>query len=497
MKLNNLLKGVNPTSIRGERHIDIENISYNSKQLKSCGLFFAITGKESNGYEFIDEAIERGAVVVVSEKDFITYKNVTKVIVRDIRKACALIAGNFYSHPSQRVETTGITGTNGKTTTLYLIAAIMRYSGRDCGVIGTINYRIGDRLIPAVNTTPSPIMLQVFLREMEASGITSCIMEVSSHALDQNRVDAIEFNKAIFTNLSSEHLDYHKSMEEYFAAKARLFGMLKKDAVAIINSDDDYGRVLIKTYQGQSLTYGIKSTSEIRAFDIKMSINGASFKVKTPNQVLDIETSLIGEYNIYNILAAISFAYSTGLQPSYIEDAIRGFRGAPGRLQRIGGADAGFSVFIDYAHTDDALSNVLSALNGIVEGKLIVAFGCGGNRDREKRPRMAKVAAELADYVVITSDNPRGEDPEEIINQVVAGIPEGFKDYKVCVDRKKAIEYAISIAGKEDILLIAGKGHEGYQIFKDTTIPFDDRKIAEEILQQDNVAQEGISVYNK
>ncbi len=488
MKLNHLLKGVGSVMIRGERRLDIENISYNSKQIKHSGLFFAIEGKNYNGYDFIDEAIERGAVSVAAEKDFVTYKSITKVIVEDIRKACALIAANFYSHPSQRVETTGITGTNGKTTTLYLIAAIMQYSGRNCGMIGTINYRIGNRLIPAVNTTPSPIMLQMFLREMEMSGITNCIMEVSSHALDQNRVDAIEFNKAIFTNLTSEHLDYHKDMKEYFSAKSKLFGMLKEDAVAIINSDDNYGRLLIQEHKNRVLTYGINNKSDVRAFDIGTSCKGASFKVETPKQVLDIETDLIGTYNIYNILAAISFAYSTGLKPSDIQEAIRSFKGVPGRLQRVEVCDnKGFSVFIDYAHTDDALLNVLSTLKKIAKGVIIVVFGCGGDRDRKKRPGMAKVAAEFADYVVITSDNPRSEDPEKIIDDVVQGLPKDFKNYKVCIDRKKAIEYAISIVKSNDMVLIAGKGHESYQIFKDTTIPFDDKKIVEEVLEQNKV----------
>jgi len=489
MKLNQLLKDVQPIVIKGEKRLDIENISYNSKQIKSSGLFFAIRGKERDGYEFIDEAIERGALVVVAEKDFIAYKNVTKVIVRDIRKACALIAANFCSHPSRRVKTTGITGTNGKTTTLYLIAAIMQYSGRNCGMIGTINYRIGDRLIPAVNTTPSPISLQMFLREMEVSGITSCAMEVSSHALDQKRVDAIEFDKAIFTNLTSEHLDYHRDMKEYFSAKSKLFGMLKEDATAIINCDDNYGRLLIKTCKAKILTYGIKHMADIQAYDIKMSTEGTSFSVKTPKQVLDIETPLIGEYNIYNILASIAFAYSAGLEPVNMQDAIRGFKGAPGRLQRVGSINGEFSVFIDYAHTDDALFNVLNALREIVKGRIILVFGCGGNRDVKKRPRMAKVAARLADYVVITSDNPRSEDPENIIEDIIAGLPKGFKDYKALIDRKKAIEHAIALAKVNDIVLVAGKGHESYQVFKNTTITFDDKKIAEEVLNQNRVTE--------
>ncbi len=489
MKLNQLLRGIRPAAIKGDRHLDIENIAYNSKQLKDSGLFFAIVGSNHSGYDFIDEAIERGAVAVVAEEDFITYKNVTRVIVEDIRKACALIAANFYSHPSLRVEATGITGTNGKTTILYLIAAIMECSGRHCGMIGTINYRIGDRLIPAVNTTPSSISLQMFLREMERSGIANCAIEVSSHALDQSRVDAIEFKKAIFTNLTSEHLDYHKTMEEYFSAKRKLFTTLKEGAVAIINCDDTYGRLLIQEQKSRVLTYGINNKPDIRAFDIDISSKGSAFKVETPKEVLNIETGLIGLYNIYNILAAIAFAYSAGLESYNIQEAIRGFKGAPGRLQRVGGDENEFSVFIDYAHTGDALLNVLSTLKNITAGDIIVVFGCGGDRDKKKRPEMAKVAAELADYVVITSDNPRGEDPKKIIDDVLQGLPQEYKNYKVRADRKDAIECAVNMAKRNDTILIAGKGHEGYQVFKDTTILFDDKKVVEEILEQNKIAE--------
>lgn len=490
MKLNHLIKGLEPLMIKGDRYIDIESISCNSKQLKASGLFFCIPGSTHNGYDFVDEAIERGAVAVIAEKDFITYKNVTKVIVRDIRQACALTACNFYSHPSRRMDITGITGTNGKTTTLYLISAIIRHSGRECGTIGTINYQIGSRLIPAVNTTPSSISLQMFLREMELSGIKACIMEVSSHALDQNRVYSTDFNRAVFTNLTSEHLDYHKDIESYFKAKSLLFSMLKEDGAAIINNDDGYGKLLAKDCKAKVLTYGIRDDADIKASGIKMSAEGISFKVSTPEGVFDIETPLIGDYNVYNILAGLSFAYSTGMDMDKARNAIKYFRGAPGRLQRVESERKGFSVFVDYAHTDDALSNVLSALKTIAKNRLIVVFGCGGNRDSGKRPRMARVSAELSDYVVVTNDNPRSEDPEEIVDDILKGFPGWFKDYRVCIDRKKAIEHAVSSAKKGDIVLIAGKGHENYQIFRDTVIPFDDKKTAEEILQGSGLTAE-------
>jgi UDP-N-acetylmuramoyl-L-alanyl-D-glutamate--2,6-diaminopimelate ligase len=481
MKLNQLLKNVEVVAVKGNTLLEIDSISSDSKQLKNNGLFFAIKGYKANGIDFVDEAIERGAVCVVSEDDFITYKNVCKIIVKDARKSCAIISNNFYDNPSQKVHVTGITGTNGKTTILYLAEQILQYSGKKCGKIGTISYDIGERKIPAENTTPSSITLQMFLNEMTKLGFSHCVMEVSSHSLHQHRVNGIRYKCAIFTNLTGEHLDYHKDMDGYFKAKKMLFEGLSEDACAITNMDDGYGRRLREETKARLLSYGINNEADIMAFDIKSSTRGSQFKVKTPQGEIALRTPLIGGYNISNILACVAFAVSQAIDFKYVQEAVAHFKGAPGRLQRIE-HECNFSVFVDYAHTDDALRNVLSALKNIAKAKIIVVFGCGGDRDKTKRPRMAHVAAELADFVVVTSDNPRSEDPEIIIDETVKGFPAGFKNYKRSIDREKAIRIALDMASDDDIVLIAGKGHEKYQIFKDQTIDFDDCKVCEDIL---------------
>lgn len=481
MKLNRLLKNVESVVIKGDVNCDIDDIFYDSKQLKQGGLFFAVNGTKFRGMDFIDEAIERGAVCVVSEEDFISFKNVTKVIVNDIRKVCAIAANNFYDYPSQRMKVVGITGTNGKTTVLYLINYILKQTGRKCGTIGTISYNLGQRRIPAVNTTPSAIMLQRLLNEMVEGKVPYCIMEVSSHSLHQKRVDGVKYRYAIFTNLSDEHLDYHKTKEEYFNAKSRLFSMCGAEDTAIINIDDYYGKRIASLREGKMLTYGIDEEANIKASDISSTIDGSKFTVSVPGGQLNIETCLIGRHNVYNILAAISFAIADGIGIKYIEDAVMYFKGTPGRLQKI---DCGqkFYVFVDYAHTEDALKNVLTTLRNIAGKKIIVVFGCGGDRDRAKRPKMAETAALLADFVIVTSDNPRSEKPSNIIDDILKGMPKGFKNYKSFVDRKEAIETSLSMADDGDIVLIAGKGHETYQILGDDILDFDDRKVCQGIL---------------
>ncbi|NQT95138.1 MAG: UDP-N-acetylmuramoyl-L-alanyl-D-glutamate--2,6-diaminopimelate ligase [Candidatus Omnitrophica bacterium] len=487
MKLHHLLKDVDIVNITGNKYIDITNISYDSKQLKEGGLFFAIKGEKHNGADFIDEAIERGAVSIVSEDDFITFKSVSKVRIKDIRSSCAKIANNFYGYPSQKIDVTGITGTNGKTTILYLIEAILSTAGLSCGTIGTISYNVGERKIPAINTTPSAIMLQRLLNDMVNANVANCIMEVSSHSLHQRRVEGIDMSNAIFTNLSAEHLDYHKDMEEYFKTKSMLFNMIKDDGYAIVNIDDEHGRRIVENIKSKVLTYALNREADLVAFDVSSSIKGSKFKIKTADEILDIKTPLIGEYNIYNILAAIAFAVSKNIDKNLIIEAIKEFKGAPGRLQRVESEGRSFDLFVDYAHTDDALRNVLSALRNIAKGKIFLVFGCGGERDKTKRPRMGRISAELSDFSIITNDNPRSEDPKAIIDDIIKGIPDGFKDYKVLPDRKKAIEDSVSMAGENDIVLIAGKGHEKYQILKDTTISFDDCRACEEALAKKRI----------
>ncbi|MFA5068549.1 MAG: UDP-N-acetylmuramoyl-L-alanyl-D-glutamate--2,6-diaminopimelate ligase [Candidatus Omnitrophota bacterium] len=492
MRLNLLLRGLSPCLIKGTRDIDIGSISYNSKQVKGRGMFFAVEGADLNGYDYIDEAIQRGAVCIVAEEDFITYKSITKVIVRDIRISCAKIAANFYNHPSDRMNVTGITGTNGKTTTLYMVSALLRQAGMSCGMIGTVSYEIGPRSIPAVNTTPSSVTLQMLLSDMEASGIKNCAMEVSSHALDQGRVEEIKFNRVIFTNLTGEHLDYHGNMDAYFQAKRKLFSMLKEGGCSIINIDDSYGSLLAGETKGRMLTYGIKGPADIKACEISRTAEGTSFKVCARGETFYIDGPIIGEHNIYNMLSAIAFAVSVGLSLSCIKAAMKDFKPAPGRMERINYREGGISVFIDYAHTDNALFNVLTALAEIKQKRIITVFGCGGDRDKQKRPRMARVAAGLSDFVVITSDNPRGEEPGAIIDDIKKGLPEGFEDYKIIVDREKAIRHALTRARRGDIVLIAGKGHESYQVMKDVTIAFDDKKVAFEAMKSLGLSENAV-----
>ena len=481
MRLTQLLRGVEVIAIKGDKNIEVDNIYYDSKQLRRGGLFFSVKGTKLNGADFIDEAIERGALCIVSENDFITYKNICKVLVKDVRRTCAVIASNFYEHPSNKMSVIGITGTNGKTTTLHMVEAILKYAGRKCGTIGTISYNIGDRSIPAVNTTPSAIMLQMLLNEMVKASIPYCAMEVSSHSIHQNRIDGIRYKRAIFTNLTREHLDYHKDMEDYFCAKKRLFEILDREGKAIVNKDDEYGSKLIDTVKDRVMTYGIRSDADITAFDIESSISGLSFKVRTPKGVMSIRSELIGEYNIYNMLAAVALAITEDIGQREIEAGLKGFKGAPGRMQRIENKK-NFSVFVDYAHTADALQKVLSALKPLANRRIITVFGCGGDRDRMKRPEMAQVASALSDFVIITNDNPRSEDPKSIADEIIKGLPGDFKDFKVSLDRQDAIELSLDMAKDEDIVLIAGKGHEKYQIFKDTVLDFDDCKIAKEVL---------------
>jgi UDP-N-acetylmuramoyl-L-alanyl-D-glutamate--2,6-diaminopimelate ligase len=478
MQLKQVLKGLKGCIIKGNDDIEISCIADDSKAMKARSVFFAIKGSQYNGFNFIDQAIKNGAVCIVAERDFPEHSSTTRVIVRDIRKSCAVMAANFYNHPSDDIGIIGITGTNGKTTTLFLVKTILDYCGIKCATIGTIGYGIGSSLVPANNTTPSPIIIQRFLNNIKGEGVDRCVMEVSSHALHQSRVDGIIFDRAIFTNLTQDHLDYHKSMRRYFAAKAKLFDLVKSKGQVILNIDDAYGRTIAKRFKNRVLTYGIQNPADIRACNISKSIDGCCFNLDTPRYSFDIASRLIGEYNIYNILAAVALAYSLGLPPGLINESVRSFSPAPGRMEKVAVKKQGISVFVDYAHTHDALYNVLKTLRDLKHGRLIVVFGCGGDRDKGKRPKMGKVVASLSDYAIITSDNPRNEDPAKIIYDIKKGLPKDFNSYTIIADREKAIARASSIAKKGDIVLIAGKGHENYQIFKDHTIDFDDREIA-------------------
>lgn len=463
--------------------VEIKGITCNSKAVKKGFVFVAIKGSLQDGGSFIKEAAANGASVLVAQGQAPKIKSPGKpklVMVKDCRKFLAEASSEFYGRPSENLKVIGITGTNGKTTISYLIEAMARESGFDCGVIGTINYRFKGKEIAAKNTTPGPVELQGLLAKMRAQRIKYCAMEVSSHALDQERVLGINFAHAVFTNLTQDHLDYHKNLENYFSAKAKLFSALKASGTAVINNDDKYSRRIRKIIGCRLISYGIKNKSTVMAAQIDSGIRGTEFTLIAPGVNARIKTSLIGRYNIYNILAAVSWGISEGLRLKDIKAAIEKFKNVPGRLEKLSSKE-GLNIFVDYAHTPDALFNVISALRPLVPAKIIVIFGCGGERDKLKRPKMGKIASSLADYVIITSDNPRSEDPSRIIQDIIGGMRKN--NYCVIADRFEAIKAGLKLIKENDCLIIAGKGHEEYQIFKDRVLHFSDREAVQKCLR--------------
>lgn len=488
MKLKQLIRGLGKYRFGSPRFKDFEvrGISCNSKKVSQDFIFVAIEGGRYDGHRFIDEAIARGAKAVVTQLSAFSSQLSEKALiirVKDTRKAAARLAAEFYGNPSGSLKAIGVTGTNGKTTVTYLIEAILKEAGFNPAVIGTINYRFLDKIIPSVNTTPGPLEIQELLCEMEKEGVPYAVMEVSSHALDQGRTEAIDFHSAVFTNLAQDHLDYHKTRERYFKAKLKLFKNPGPASFAVINNDDNYAGRIKRACPRDIITYAIDKEADVRAKAIRFSFSRAEFLLKAGKDEIEIKTRFIGRHNIYNILAAVSWAKREGMDLAVVSRAIKEFSSVPGRLERID-TQRGFSVFVDYAHTEDALKNVISTLRQLSPRNIIAVFGCGGLRDKTKRPKMGRVVSELADYAVITSDNPRSEDPEGIINDIESGIRKN--NYRVIPDRFRAIRESLSLAGKGDIVLVAGKGHENYQILKDRTIPFDDCRAVKECLKSQN-----------
>ena len=389
------------------------------------------------------------------------------------------VATKFYGHPSRKLRLIGVTGTNGKTTTTYLLRAILDAAGFRAGMLGTVVYQIGDRAVPSTNTTPGPLELARYFAQMAGEGLQWCAMEVSSHALAQGRIAGLELSAAVFSNLGSDHLDYHKTRDAYAAAKRRLFESLRPDGVAVINTDDDYGRVLAETIPHRTvITYGMERPAKVSVKHVACSWQGTGLVLDTPWGVVPVTTPLLGRHNIWNLAAAATALLALGIPGQRIQEGLAFLEQVPGRLERVPN-DADLNVLIDYAHTADAMRLVLSSLRELTRGRLIVVFGCGGNRDTMKRPAMGKMASLLADHVVLTSDNPRGEDPLEIIRQIQAGFAPGFHQFEVVPDREHAIAAALAVARRDDTVLIAGKGHEAYQLFDHVSVPFSDREVVE------------------
>lgn len=484
MYAKDVLEGIKFSAGGDISGLKIANVRDDSRLVGKGDMFIAVRGCAADGSKFIDDAVRKGARAIVTEDDFDAPRDVKKIIVKDSRSAMSIIAGNFYGRPWEELKMLGVTGTNGKTTITYLIESIVKAAGEDAGVIGTINYRVKDRVTPAKNTTPGPLGLASFLSDVKSLGARYAVMEVSSHSLDQGRVDGIPFDVGIFSNITSDHLDYHETVSRYFRAKANLFERLRKNGTAVLNSDDKKVVSLKKSIKETVLTYGIEKKADIKAGDIKLSLAGSSFTVTMPQgRRFNIHTRLIGRHNVSNILAAIAASYALGINKEACIKGVVSFVAVPGRLEEI---DAGqpFKVLVDYAHTEDALLNILGLLREVAKSRIITVFGCGGNRDRTKRPLMGRAACKFSHHVIITSDNPRFEEPRDIINEIEKGVKDDFSNYDIVADRRQAITKAISLARPDDIVIIAGKGHENYQIIKDKVMPFDDREVAREILEK-------------
>jgi UDP-N-acetylmuramoyl-L-alanyl-D-glutamate--2,6-diaminopimelate ligase len=496
MNLKKILEGLEVIEkIEGKVSVEIKGIACDSKTVKDAYLFVAIKGSRFNGADFINEAIDRGAQAIVLEygieKTVILRRGVTFIYVSDARCAFSSIARTFYGDISNEMRLIGVTGTNGKTTVSYLVEGLFNITAEASGIIGTINYRFGNRLIPALNTTPSVLDLYSLLNSMKKEGIKNCILEVSSHSLEQKRVDTLSFDIAIFTNLTDEHLDYHKNIENYLASKKRLFTKIKQGGYAVINKDDPYSETIIETVNSEKkaniITYGIRHKEDVYARDIECSLKGLRFKLcatRIGKEPIEVESSLIGMHNVYNILASISCGIAMGMDRGDMASAIRRVSNPPGRLERI---DCGqdFLVFVDYAHTENGLENVLKAIRNLEPKRLLTVFGCGGDRDKSKRSIMGTISSELSDKIFITSDNPRSEDPIDIIREIAKGVSEERNNHVIEADRFKAIEGALKEARTGDVVLVAGKGHETYQVFKNVTLPFDDREVVRKILSED------------
>jgi UDP-N-acetylmuramoyl-L-alanyl-D-glutamate--2,6-diaminopimelate ligase len=487
MRLEYLSKIIRPLTIRGPQDIEIEGIAYDSRQVRQGDLFVALRGQNREGRDFIEEAIHRGAVAVVEQSGDVGRRKVTTICVEDSRRALAEIACAFFSEPSHSLQLIGITGTNGKSTTAFMCRDILKAAGRTPGLIGTIRYEIGERSIPASRTTPEAPDLQFLLDQMLRAGCQSAVMEVSSHGLDQKRVWGIDFDVGVFTNLTQDHLDYHKTLDQYFGAKTLLFrglGQKEKSASAVINIDDPWGMQLAHTdgVGARQITFGTHPAAMVRAGRIDLSSDGSAFDFTTPWGEGQVRMKLLGRFNVSNALAAIGACGALGVDPNLAAEALSEIAFVPGRLEPIHNR-RGLSIFVDYAHTPDALANALRTLREITDKRLLVVFGCGGNRDRSKRPIMGAAAATLADYSIVTSDNPRGEDPAAIIAEITSGFG-ACNNLEAEVNREKAIARALALACPGDTVLLAGKGHENVQEFANTVVPFDDREVVKRLLNQ-------------
>jgi UDP-N-acetylmuramoyl-L-alanyl-D-glutamate--2,6-diaminopimelate ligase len=474
-------------AVKGSLERPISGLVMDSRRVVPGNLFFALPGLRSDGLSFVDEAVSRGAAAVVAQKIPVhPPAKVTFIQVADARAMLARVSQRYYRFPDREMSVIGVTGTNGKTTVTHLIRHFLNENER-VGLLGTISYDLGARTVPSFRTTPESLDIFGMLAQMRDAGCRSAVMEVSSHGIAQQRVLGLEFGAAVFTNLTRDHLDFHKTLESYFEVKTRLFmgGTGPVPKLAVVNLDDPYGeglaaRITAEAPSARLVTFGENPKAEVRAEDVVLNFRDTALKVVWPDGVAPVESPLLGRYNVSNLLAATATAYGLGRDPAAFLPRIRDFKGVPGRMERIEEGQP-FNVLVDYAHTDDALRNALGMLRAITPGRLLVVFGCGGNRDRTKRPRMVRAVQDIADFAYATADNPRGESLERIFGDMREGVIDPSRITWID-DRRRAISIALDAARAGDSLLIAGKGHEGYQEFADTVIPFDDRQVVRELI---------------
>lgn len=488
MKLEKVIDSIHVKSVTGSLDVEVTGVCYDSRSVVEGSVFFALEGAGLDGHDFIGSAVDKGAVAIFSEKPDPAEFPVPWIQVRDARAAMGLAAANLEGHPSLEFPVVGVTGTNGKTTTTYLVHYIFQTILRRAGLIGTIHYSTGEAIVDAPHTTPESPDVHRLLREMRDNDCRGVAMEVSSHGLHQKRVAGVAFDVGVFANLSQDHLDYHRTMDAYFEAKRILFEMMdaddRKESVAIVNLDDIYGERLAKqSFPNLKMyTFGRSANADFRASDLRSDFNGTRFTLSFRERKFLVQIPLIGAFNVYNAVSAIASAYAVGLNLREIISIMPEAPQVPGRLEAVGGRQINYRVFVDYAHTPDALLNVLSTLRGLEPARIITVFGCGGDRDVTKRAPMAKAAEEGSDYCVLTSDNPRTEDPSRIIEDAEKGFL-GSRHESI-EDRSLAIERAIELAGERDIVLIAGKGHEPYQEINGVRHDFDDRKVAARCIRE-------------
>lgn len=482
MILKSLLKGLDYEVIKGNEESKVQNIRYDNRKIEQGDAFVCVKGFKVDGHSFIGDVIKKGARVLIVQEEVSVQEDITIIKVKDTRKALAIMSSNYFGNPKNKLKIIGITGTNGKTTSAFIIKSILEKAGFMTGLIGTIANYIGNKKVDAVRTTPESYELHELFKNMVDAGVEYCVMEVSSHSLELDRVYGIQFEEGIFTNLTRDHLDFHKTFENYYNAKFKLF---ERSNHSIINLDDPYGANIVKDIEERGVktkvsTFSIEKESDFKAFEIKSHSNGSEFKVNLED-IEEFSINIPGEYNIYNSLGCIICAYNLNIPMDKIKEGLRDVV-IPGRCELVAKEkNLPYSIIIDYAHTPDGLENILSTVKAFTKNRMISVFGCGGDRDKVKRPQMGKIGCELSDIAIITSDNPRSEEPMDIINDIVK--PLNYDNFIIEVNRKEAIRKAMNMALEGDVIVIAGKGHETYQILKDETIHFDEREVVYDILE--------------